>query len=112
MVQETGIVPNPLTEQELRKLILDAINATTYAETLETYHALYGHMDRDIETGDVIHGLQSAWQFERQPQFNRDHWQWKYFIAADNVDGKPITILIAVDSWRREFTVVTRWRGN
>jgi hypothetical protein len=112
MVQEQGIVPDPLTEQQLRKLVLDAINATTYAETLETYHALYGHMDRGIETGDVIHGLERAWHFERNPQFNRDSWQWKYYIASETVDGEPITIVIAIDSWRREFVVVTRWPEN
>ena len=112
MVQEEGVIPEPLTEEQLRKLVLDAINATTYAETLETYHALYGHMDRGIETDDVIHGLESEWDFERPPQFNRKHWQWKYYIAAETVDGKPITIVIAVDSWRREFVVVTRWREN
>jgi hypothetical protein len=110
MVQEQGVEPDPLTEQQLRSLVLGAINATTYAETLESYHALYGHTDRGIETGDVIHGLRSTWQFERQPQFDRRSWQWKYYIAADSVDGEPITIVVAVDSWRREFRVVTRWR--
>lgn len=109
MVQERGVVPDPLTEEQLRKLLLDAMNASTYAETLETYHALYGHMDRDISHGDVIHGLQSSWHFERSPYFNRDHWQWKYYIAAETVDGKAITIVVAVDSWRREFVVLTRW---
>jgi hypothetical protein len=102
MIQEQGIAPDPLTEQELKKLVLDAINAATYAETLESYHALYGHMDRGIETDDVIHGLEREWQFERPPQFNRNTWQWKYYI----------TIVIAVDSWRREFMTVTRWRQN
>ena len=67
MVQEKGVVPNPLTEEQLRKLVLDAMNTSTYAETLETYHALYGHMDRNITHGDVIHGLQSSWNFERPP---------------------------------------------
>ena len=75
MVQEQGVIPNPLTEEELRKLVLDALNATTYAETLETYHALFGHMERNIEHSDVIHGLESDWQFERPPKFNRDEWQ-------------------------------------
>lgn len=92
MVQEQGVVPTPLTEQELRKLVLDAMNAATYAETLETYHALYGHMDRGIETDDVIHGLESLWQFERQPQFNRESWQWKYYIATETVDGDPLPL--------------------
>jgi len=109
MVQEQGSVPKSLTKQELKKLVVDAINATTYAETLETYHALYGHMDRGIETSDVIHGLESEWQFERQPQFNQDHWQWKYYIATETVDGDPIIIVIAVDTWRREFKTITRW---
>jgi hypothetical protein len=109
MVQEQGVIPDPLTEEQLRKLILDAMNASTYAETLETHHALYGHMDRDITHGDVIHGLQGPWQFERPPQFNNGHWQWKYYIATETVDGDAITIIIGVDSWRREFRVVTRW---
>jgi hypothetical protein len=109
MVQEKGIVPNPLAVEELRKLVLDAMNASTYAETLETHHALFGHMDRDITHGDVMHGLQSSWNFERPPVFNRDCWQWKYYIATETVDGDPITVIIAIDSWRREFTVVTRW---
>lgn len=112
MVQEEGVIPNPLTKEELKKLVLDAINAATDAETLETYHALYGHMDRGIGTDDVIHGLESEWDFERQPQFNRKHWQWKYYIATQTVDEKPITIIVAVDSWRREFVTITRWREN
>jgi hypothetical protein len=112
MVQERGIIPKPLTEQELKKLVVDAINATTYAETLETFHALYGHMDRGIESDDVIHGLEGEWQFERQPQFNEEHWQWKYYIATETVDGDSITVVVAVDSWRREFKTITRWRQN
>jgi hypothetical protein len=109
MVQEEGVVPQPLAEKELRSLVLSAINATTVAETLETYHALYGHTARGIQTADVIHGLQGKWHYERKPQFNSGAWQWKYRIAAKNVDGDRITIIIAVDSLRREFSVVTRW---
>lgn len=112
MVQERGVAPKPLTEQELKKLVVDAINATTYAEAQESHHALYGHTDRGIETDDVTHGLESDWQFERPPEFNHKFWQWKYYIATETVDGDPITIIIAVDSWRKEFKTVTRWREN
>lgn len=110
MVQEQAVIPNSLTKEELKKLVLDAINATTYKDTLETYHALYGHMERGINTDDVIQGLESEWEFERPPQFNQDAWQWKYYIACETIDEKPMTIIIAVDSWRREFRTVTRWR--
>lgn len=112
MVQEKGAIPDPLTEEQLRKLVLDAIHASTYAETLESFHALYGHTERGIETGDVIHALERPWVFERKPEFNKQHWQWKYYIATETVDGDPITIIIAVDSWRREFLVITRWRDK
>lgn len=109
MVQEKAVIPKSLTEQELKKLVVDSINATTYQEMLESYHALYGHMDRDITTDDVIHGLEGEWKFERSPAFNEKFWQWKYYIAAKTVEQEPITIIIAVDSWRREFRTVTRW---
>jgi hypothetical protein len=112
MVQETGVIPEPLSKEQLKKLVVDAINATTYHEILESYHALYGHMDRGILTSDVIHGLQRDWKFERNPHFDRDNWQWKYYIDTETVDGDPITIVIAVDSLRKEFRTVTRWRED
>lgn len=112
MVQEKGKIPDPLTEEELRKLVLDAIQAVTYAQTLESFHALYAHLDRGIETADVIHALEGPWVFERKPIFNEKHWQWKYYIAAETIDGDPITIVIGVDSGRRQFLVITRWREN
>ena len=110
MVQEKGTIPDTLTEEQLRKLVLDAIHASTYAGTLESFHALYGHPERGIEFGDVIHGLESPWVFERKPEFNEKHRQWKYYIATRTVDGDAITIIIAVDTWRRQFLVITRWR--
>src|ERR1041385_415407 len=112
MVQETGVIPEPLSKEQLKKLVVDAINATTYHEILESYHALYGHMDRGILTSDVIHGLQRDWKFERNPHFDRDNWQWKYYIDTETVDGAPITIVIAVDILRKEFRTVTRWRED
>ncbi len=112
MVQQEGIIPDPLTEEQLRKLVLDAIHATTHAEALESFHALYEHPERGIETSDVIYGLERPWAFGRKPQFNQKFWQWKYYIATETVDGKPIAITIAVDSWRRQFVVVTRWHDK
>jgi hypothetical protein len=103
-------VPPSLTEAQLKKLVLGAIDENADAENPETFHALYGHPERDLETNDVIHGLEREWKFERPPLFNQKHWQWKYYLDTESVDGHPITIVVAVDTLRKEFEVITRWR--
>ncbi len=45
-------------------------------------------------------------------RFDRDEWQRHYEIDTESVDGDKITIVVAVDTVRREFTVVTRWRED
>jgi hypothetical protein len=82
----------------------------TDAANPETFHALFDHPERGLDTNDTIHGLERQWKFERPPLFNADEWQWKYYIDTENVAGDAITIIIAVDSLRREFEVITRWR--
>lgn len=45
-------------------------------------------------------------------EFNKEEWQWKYEIDSESIDGDPITVILAVDSLRKEFIVVTRWRES
>jgi hypothetical protein len=110
MVQEAGTKPPSLTEEQLKKLLLEAIDNTDDADNPETFHALFDHPERGLDTNDTIHGLERNWKFERPPFFNRDFWQWKYYIDTQSVGGDAITIIVAVDTLRREFEVITRWR--
>lgn len=106
-----GYIPPAKTASELRALVLNAIQNHPNPNSPETFHALYDHPEREISSDDVIHALEGAWDIKRT-EFNRDEWQWKYRIDADSIDDKPMTIIIAVDSARREFTVITRWRDS
>jgi hypothetical protein len=110
MVQETGIKPPSLTEEQLKKLLLEAIDHADDADNPETFHAFYDHPERGLDANDTIHGLERNWKFERPPVFNPDFWQWKYYIGSESVDGDAITIIVAVDTLRKEFEVITRWR--
>ena len=107
-MSSSGTIPEPLSDAELRILVLEALQIKPNPET---YHALFDHQEREITTPDVIHALEGEWKVARR-SFNRDHWQWKYEIDGFDIDENPITIIIAVDSGRREFVVVTRWRTN
>ncbi len=110
MVQETGTILASLTERQLRELLREAIDNAADTDNPETFHALFGHLDRGLQTNDVLHGLEREWKFERPPIFNRKFWQWKYYIDTESVGGDAITITVAVDTLRREFEVITRWR--
>jgi hypothetical protein len=112
MNHSKGKIPASLTREQLRALISDAISNIADRRNPETFHALFGHVDRGLQTDDVLHGLEIEWKFERPPQFNEFHWQWKYYIATESVDGDAITVIIAVDTIRKEFEVVTRWRAS
>jgi hypothetical protein len=75
----------------------------------ETFHALYGHLERGISTDDVIYGLKRDWTYERTPEFDTWFHQWKYRIRTETIDGDELTIIIAVNTVERKFEVVTRW---
>ena len=105
-----GYIPPHLSESELRKLLLEALEGTPEWRTPETFHARFDHLERGLSIDDVIHGLEREWSFERSPEFNPKQWQWKYRIATESIEGDPLTIIIAVDTVNRTFEVITRWR--
>ncbi len=104
-----GRIPKPLSAEELRRIVFDAIQNNPDLIHTETFHALFDHLERGLSSDDIIHALEGEWQIARH-KFNKDEWQYKYEIDGESIDGDQITIIIAVDTLRREFTVVTRWR--
>jgi hypothetical protein len=104
-----GYRPPYKSEAELKAFVKKALDEAP-GQANETYHARYHHLERGLTTGDVIHGLERDWHYERTPEFNEDQWQWKYRIATESVDGDELTIIIAVDSANKTFEVVTRWK--
>jgi len=105
-----GYIPPCLSEEELRKLLADALENSPDEGTNLTFHARFDHLERGLSQDDVIHGLERPWKFDRPPAFNHDEWQWKYFIATESIDGDDLLIIIAVDTLNRSFEVVTQWR--
>ena len=106
-----GFTPKALNAKQLRSLVLDALEKAPDDSNPETFHALFDHLERGLSTDDVIHALEGEWTIVRK-SFNKTEWQWKYEIDGESIDGDPITIILAVDTNAREFTVVTRWRDG
>ena len=104
-----GYIPPYLSEEDLRLLVLDALENGPEGSN-DTFHARFGHLERNLSQDDVIYGLERLWNFDKPPVFNKDEWQWKYCIATESIDGDPLVIIIAVDTSNRSFEVVTRWR--
>ena len=67
MVEQDGKIPPPLNVEELRKLVLEAIDESAGTRNPETFHARFGHLERDLQIDDVIHGLEQPWSFDRAP---------------------------------------------
>jgi hypothetical protein len=105
----SGYRPSSLNEEELRRLIRDALEDAP-EQNKETYHARFHHLERGITQDDVIHGLEWSWTFSRAPEFNEDHWQWKYRIRTETIEGEEMEIILAVDTSDRSFEVITRWK--
>lgn len=105
-----GYIPPQLSEGELKSLLLDTLENAPDWKTPETFHARFDHLERGLSVDDVIHGLEREWKFEKQPEFNREQWQWKYRIATETIDGDPMVIIVAVDTTNRTFEVITRWK--
>src|SRR5262249_20811816 len=106
-----GFIPVPLSAAELRKLVLESLQKAPEGQNPETFHALFDHLERGLSTDDVIHALEGEWTIAGS-KFNEKEWQYKYEIDGFSIDEEPITIVIAVDTANREFSVVTRWRNK
>ena len=112
MLSKRGQRPGPLKQDDLRVLVEGALAADLYVGCVETIHARFDHQEREIDINDVLHGLEERWHGVGNPEFEKDHWQWKYPVQTFDVEGDPITVLVAVDTLNRSFEVVTRWRGH
>jgi hypothetical protein len=110
-MSSSGFRPNPLNDASLPKLVTEALTKLPDEKNPESYHALFGHVERGLSTDDVIHGIQGEWTIARKT-FNEDEWQWKYEMDCESIDGEPLTIIVAVDTKNREFRVITRWRNE
>jgi hypothetical protein len=108
MSNEAGYIPPSLPANELRKLLLEALENVP-GKDFETYHARFDHLERGLTVDDVIHGIEGSWTFQRPPKFNKTAWQWKYRLAAKTIDYEDMVIVVAVDSLKRTFEVITRW---
>jgi hypothetical protein len=85
----SGYIPPQLSEADLRRILLDALNDAPDGKNHETFHARFDHLERGITTDDVIHGIEFAWKYERAPVFNHEEWQWKYSLATETIEGDP-----------------------
>jgi hypothetical protein len=109
MAIDEGTKPSPLSKEKLKELLLDALNNAPDLHHMETFHARFDHLERGLQEDDVIHGIEREWDSFRVVRFNEDEWQWNNEIGTESVDGRPLTILVAVDTRSKLFEVITRW---
>ena len=96
-----------LSETAIRELVRYAIEKSYYKES---FHAEYEHSERNLSIEDVIYGLERGdWTFDRPPEFDEDHKNWKYFIKTVDIESEPLVILIKAIPEYKRFEVITRW---
>jgi len=99
--------PEPLSRTELKKILDSAIKSGAY---IETFHARFDHVERQIDLNDVLYGLQRPdWKLGSPPRFDKEFWSWEYTVRTMDLEGSPLTIVISVDSRNKSFEVITRW---
>lgn len=113
MLSQKGKRPKPLGTNDLYKLVTESLARRAYVGyeegQIETLHAKFDHPERRIDINDVLHGLSRPWEGSAPDEFDEENWQWKYEVHTQDVDGGPLTIVIAVDTSNRSFEVITRW---
>jgi FPC/CPF motif-containing protein YcgG len=109
MSSAKGIKPKPLSAPELKKLMVEYLQKAPDTDNPESWHALFHHLERGIQTDDVIYGIKADWKRFKVLPFKEYFWQWNYRIETQNADEKSLTLVVAVDTANREFEVITRW---
>lgn len=106
MSSSFGRKPKPLNAKELRQLLDEAIESGSY---FEKFHARYDHAEREIDLNDVLHGLRRSWSLASAPKFDEEFWNYEYQVKTETVEGKSLTVIVAVDPRNTSFEVITRW---
>lgn len=60
MSSPQGKQPKPLRVNELRQLLLQAIDSGLYSGYEESIHARFDHIDRKIDLNDVLFGFKAG----------------------------------------------------
>jgi|SRR6266404_110430 len=107
MTSEAAHKPQPLSEAEVRRVVLEALSQSGYYIESFSFHARFDHPERHLSIDDVIFGLKSTWRGCKAEEFNDDEWQWKYLVKTHDIEGNRLIVPIALDPRNKRFTVIT-----
>jgi len=70
-----------------------------------TYHAKYGHIERNYDSQDIEHILRNG-VVTREPEYDQKHQDWKYRVEGNTIDG-DLAVAITVIVNQYEVSVIT-----
>jgi hypothetical protein len=106
----SGQKPKPLQRDKAREVVLAALSdAGSYTEQLMSLHARFDHPERKIDSNDMLFGLKRRWDGLKVDGFDADHWQWKYEIRTEDIEGRPFFIVLRLDPRNKKLHVITRY---
>lgn len=98
--------PPPLTPEQATAAVrriyfegLSLIRTKHFREELAKADATMQDVENVLEHGHVL----------RTPEWKAKHRSWNYAVAGRDIEGEPLTVVVAIDEQRFCLTLVTAW---
>lgn len=98
--------PPPLTPEQATAAIrrvyfegLSLIRTKHFREELAKADATMQDVENVLEHGHVL----------RAPEWKAKHRSWNYAVAGRDIEGEPLTVVVAIDEQRFSLILVTAW---
>lgn len=98
--------PPPLTPEQatavVRRIYFEGlllIQTKHFREELKKADATMQDVEYVLEHGHVL----------RPPEWKAEHRSWNYAVAGRDVEGEPLTVVVAINEQRFCLTLITAW---
>lgn len=104
--QANAPTPPPLTETDLRQVVVKAVEM---GRVRETFHSEHERAYRNASMDDILRGLQRPdWTLVSQ-EFNVRYQNWRYKIRTVDIEEDELFLLIAADPLNETVLVITKF---
>lgn len=98
--------PTPFTPEQataaIRRVYFEGfslIQTKHFREELAKADATMQDVENVLEHGHVL----------RTPEWKATHRSWNYAVAGHDIEGEPLTVVVAIDEQRFSLLLVTAW---
>jgi len=102
----SGSRPQPLAGEALRQAVTRIVLYGTFRESA---HSAFERSYRNVSHDDMLHMLEGTWTLAKKPSWDEKHYNWKYELVGQDIEGDELTLVVALNTEEQMITIITKY---